>query len=73
MHDGVTLETKGRPTAVIVTSEFTREAAVQSAALGMEDLEPVVIQHPLSTLSEEEIDARAAEAVEQIKRILTGE
>ena len=64
---------KGRPTAVIVTSEFTREAEVQRAALGMEDLEPVVIQHPLSTLSEEEIDARAAEAVEQIKRILTGE
>jgi len=37
---------------------------VQRAALGMPDLKPVIIDHPLSTLSEAEIDARAAQAVE---------
>jgi hypothetical protein len=42
-----------------------REAEVQRAALGMPDLVPVVIDHPLSTISETEIDARAAQAVEQ--------
>ena len=52
----------GRPTAIIVTSEFLHEAEVQRAALGMPDLSPVVIDHPLSTLSEAEIDARAAQA-----------
>jgi hypothetical protein len=35
---------------------------VQRAALGMSDLMPVVIDHPLSTLSEAEIDARAGQA-----------
>jgi hypothetical protein len=35
---------------------------VQRAALGLPDLMPVVIDHPLSTLSETEIDARAAQA-----------
>jgi hypothetical protein len=35
---------------------------VQRAALGMPDLAPVVIDHPLSTLSEAEIDARATQA-----------
>jgi hypothetical protein len=35
---------------------------VQRAALGMPDLHPVVIDHPLSTLSEAEIDARATHA-----------
>ena len=35
---------------------------MQRAALGMPDLAPVVIDHPLSTLSEAEIDARATQA-----------
>jgi hypothetical protein len=38
---------------------------VQRDALGMPDLVPVVIDHPLSTLSEAEIDLRAAQAAEQ--------
>ena len=55
----------GRPTAIIVTSEFLHEAEVQRAALGMPDLKPAVIDHPLSTISDVEIDARAAQAAEQ--------
>jgi len=50
---------------VVVTAEFLHEAEVQRAALGMPDLVPVVIDHPLSTLSDAEIDARAAQAAEQ--------
>ena len=65
MHDGITLETAGRPTAVIVTTEFVHEAEVQRAALGMTDLIPVIIDHPVSTLSEPELDARAESAVRQ--------
>jgi hypothetical protein len=56
-----------------VTSEFGHEAEVQRAALGMPDLLPVVIDHPLSTLSDAEIDARAAQAAEQAVRIWLGE
>lgn len=55
----------GRPTAVVVTTEFLHEAEVQRDALGLPDLLPVVIDHPLSTISEAEIDARAAQAAEQ--------
>jgi hypothetical protein len=55
----------GRPTAVIVTTEFLREAEVQRDALGMRDLAPVVIDHPLSTLTEAEIEARAEQARNQ--------
>jgi hypothetical protein len=53
----------GRPTAIIVTTEFLHEAEVQRDALGMCDLAPVVIDHPLSTLTEAEIDARAEQAM----------
>ncbi|HKS88003.1 MAG TPA: hypothetical protein VJR70_01055 [Stellaceae bacterium] len=62
----------GRPTAVVVTTEFAREAEVQREALGMPDLVPAVIDHPLSTLSDAEIDARAAQAAEQAERIWLG-
>jgi hypothetical protein len=45
---------------------------VQRAALGMPDLAPVVIDHPLSTISKAEIDARATHAAEQAERIWLG-
>lgn len=73
MHDAVTLESMGLPTAVIVTSEFTLEAVTQRDALGMSGLEAVVIQHPLSSLTAAEIGERIASAVPQIERAwLTG-
>ncbi len=72
MHDGIALEASGRPAAVIVTTEFLHEAEVQRAALGMPDLTPAVIDHPLSTISEAEIDARAAQAAAQAARIWAG-
>ena len=65
------MEVRGVPTAVIITAAFAREAEVQRAALGADRLEPAVITHPLSTLSEDEIQARAEEAVQQIQTVLT--
>ena len=38
---------------------------MQRDALGMPDLAPVVIQHPLSTLTDAEIDNRAEQALAQ--------
>jgi len=70
MHDAIALEEKGIPTAVIVTAAFVHEAHMQGEALGMRGLEPVVITHPLSSLTEEKIEDRAREAVPQVIRIL---
>ena len=58
---------------MVVTREFVHEAEVQRAALGMPQLAPVVIDHPLSTISDAEIDARAADAAEQAVRVWLGE
>ena len=66
MHDAIELEARGVPTAVIVTSEFVREAKVQREALGMTGVVPVVIEHPLSSLTDEQIRARVAAAVPQV-------
>ena len=73
MHDTVALEAKGRPTAIIVTKEFVHEAEAQRDALGMTGLNAVVIDHPLSSLVEEEIGRRIEQALLQIERVwLTG-
>jgi len=55
-----------------VTQPFLHEAKMQRLALGMTALEPSVIDHPLSTLSDEEIMARARQAATQVKKILLG-
>jgi hypothetical protein len=66
------LEQAGIPTAVIVTSVFSHEARVQRAALGMDALVPVIVAHPLSTLTPEQLDARAREAAPQILAVWSG-
>ena len=72
MHDTVMLEAKGRPTAAIVTREFVLEAETQRDALGMAGLAPVVIAHPLSSLTDDEIARRTEEALPQVERVWLG-
>ena len=57
---------------MIVTTEFVHEAEVQRDALGMHDLAPAMIDHPLSTLTEAEIEARAEQAVGQCINLWLG-
>ena len=73
MHDAVALETRGIPVALVITSEFTREAEFQRRALGMDALAPVIITHPLSSLTAEEIEGRAREVLAQAVKVWRGE
>lgn len=70
MHDAVSLEALGIPTAPICTDPFLEEARMQARALGMPDLPVARITHPLSTLTAEEIAQRAAEAAPQLLGLL---
>jgi len=57
---------------VVVTTEFLHEAEVQREALGLPDLMPAVIDHPLSTIAEAEIDRRAEQAAERAVAVWLG-
>jgi hypothetical protein len=57
----------------VVTTEFVHEAEMQCEALGMPDLAPAVIAHPLSTLTEAETARRAEQAAVQCVAIWLGE
>jgi hypothetical protein len=73
VHDAVALESRGIPVAVVITSAFTQEAEYQRRALGMDALAPVIITHPLSSLTAEEIDGRAGEVVGQAVKAWLGQ
>ena len=73
MHDAVALESRGIPVAVVVTSAFTQEAEFQRRALGMDALAPVIITHPLSSITPEEIAGRAEEVVAQAVKVWLGQ
>ena len=72
VNDAVRLEAAGIPTAVIVTTEFEHEARLQRESRGMTDLEPVVVTHPISSLTLEQLSGRAVEAAPQARRIWFG-
>jgi hypothetical protein len=57
---------------VVVTTEFLHEANMQRDALGMPDLAAVVIDHPLSTLSDSEIAQRAEQTAAEAVKVWLG-
>lgn len=72
VNDAVRLEEAGRPTVVVVTTEFEQEALLQRESRGMAGLEPAVATHPISSLTLDQLDDRAAEIAPQARRIWCG-
>jgi hypothetical protein len=72
VHDGVSLEALGTPTATICTEGFMVAGAAQAQALGMPDYQLVTIGHPLTTMPPDEVARQAERAWPQIERILLG-
>ena len=72
IRDAVALERMGTPAAAIITTEFARETELTLAAIGMPALKPVVIDHPVSSITAEEVAGRVAQIVEQAQRVWLG-
>ncbi len=66
------MEKLGVPTASIVTHVFINTANAMTRMMGVPDFEYVVAQHPLSSLTDDEVKARAAQLAPEVERILLG-
>ena len=66
------MEKLGVPTASIVTHVFINTANAMTRMMGVPNFEYVVAQHPLSSLTEEEVKERAAQLAPEVERILLG-
>ncbi len=72
VRDSIALEKLGIPSAVIITTEFVRETILTRQALGMRGLEPVGIDHPVSSITAEEVMQRVAQIRAQSERVWKG-
>jgi hypothetical protein len=72
VHDGIELDRRGVPVAVICTDQFVVSASAQATICGSPDYPFVVVGHPIGSLTVAELRARAAAALPQVLAILTG-
>jgi hypothetical protein len=72
LHDGIELDRRGVPTAVICTEEFVSSVRAQADICGNPIYPFVVVPHPIGSLTQSQLEERAAVAVPQVIAILTG-
>jgi hypothetical protein len=70
VHDSVELEKRGVPTATVNTDEFVVLGQSEAIALGLPGLPIVVVKHPIGDVSEPEVRARAAAAMDEVGKVL---
>jgi hypothetical protein len=70
VHDGIHLDRAGVPAATICTDHFVATARATATVWGVPDYPVIYMPHPLSTLTEGEIQAQARRLADQIVRVL---
>jgi hypothetical protein len=71
IHDGVTLEKRGIPTATVNSDAFVVLGQMEAVALGVPGLPIVMVPHPMGDVSAEVVIERAWDMVVQVIRVLT--
>ena len=69
MHDIADLERRGLPGVFVASAEFVQAAAAQATALGF-DPAAVFVAHPIQDRTDEEMEALADAAIDEILRRL---
>ena len=72
IRDTMALEELGIPTAPVITTEFVNETRLTRVAIGMPDLIPVVIDHPVSSITDEEVTQRVSVIRVQAQEVWLG-
>ena len=70
MHDGITLEQRGIPSAVICTEPFITSAKAMNRLRGLPDYPFAVVEHPVGSLTPEGIRESAQMALPQVIQLL---
>ena len=70
MHDGIHLDRAGIPAATICTDHFVATGQATATVWGVSDYPVIYMSHPLSTLTEAEIQAAAQRLAEQVVGVL---
>ena len=72
MRDGIEIEQLGLPAAVICTRPFIPTAKAMAAVCGLPDYPFAVVDHPIGSLTPDQLRSRAEAALPQVLAALTG-
>jgi hypothetical protein len=70
LHDAITSEKAGTPAVGVMTSKFVSAAELMAQVLGMPGYQFSVIEHPVSSASDSELEARAQQALNAIDDLI---
>jgi hypothetical protein len=70
VHDGIHLDRSGIPAATSCTDHFVATAQATATVWGVPDYPVIYMPHPLSTLSDAEIEAQAQRLAGQVVHVL---
>src|SRR2546421_6716488 len=70
MYDGLMIEQRGKPAAVICTDQFISSARMTAQTFGMAGFPFARILHPIGRVSEKELAVRADVALPQVLAVL---
>jgi hypothetical protein len=70
LHDAIASEHEGTPAVGVMTAQFVSAAELMSRVLGLPDYDFCVIEHPVSSSTDQGLQARAAATVEALRRIV---
>lgn len=70
MHDAVVAERQGVPAIGVVTTRFASAAELMARVLGMPGYKFAVIDHPISSASDERLADYARVTIEQARELL---
>ncbi|MDC0221009.1 hypothetical protein OAL54_04635 [Gammaproteobacteria bacterium] len=66
MHDAISSERVGTPAVGVMTRKFVTAADLMAKVLGMPDYVYAIIDHPVSSATEKELEARALQTMAAI-------
>ena len=72
MHDGIELEKRGTPAAVICSEPFVNTARAVAEVRGLPDYPFAIVTHPVGSAAPDALREKARAALQQIIEILQG-
>ena len=70
MHDGITLERQGIPTATIITDVFVTTAQAYTRLMGVPGFPYIVCPHPITNVGATGLDERVQLLVPRVAKLL---
>jgi hypothetical protein len=72
LHDGIEIDSRGKPAAVICSEPFIPTAQAIARIRALPDYAFAVVEHPIGSLTPEELRQRARDAAPQVIKLLLG-